>query len=425
MSTAAVSGARLLLCGAMGLLALLCAAAALVPGYADLQFRRADAAGVARALRLAPLDAGYLAQWSLLTADPAEAAQSLRRAVASNPWYSWAWLQLALASDDATAAESDLKKAAAVDLGFAPRWALANYYYGRDSDAPSFWYWTRAALASPDSAHSDAVGPGHAQALSVFRLAWRMSPDAATLLRRAVPDSPAIHHQFLQFLMTEHPLATPVALASDLLATAGPADVPALDAWSRTLRDAGHLPAAVALWNRLCLLHLLPLQPIGAGDGNLLTNAAFSTPPSGRTFDWRFLPTAGLEAAAPQSPGSFTVALSGNQPESWRMLSQTVPVQPGQPCVLTYRMQLDVRSGASGLYWKALAPTTALAPATPEKLLALASDSAGTLRFTPSGPLVTIALDYERPRGETRLAGSVRVESLRLIQTSPPRGSRP
>jgi len=394
----------------MGLIALFCALAALIPGYADLRFRRGDSAGIASALRLAPLNADYLAQWSLVTVDRNQSVESLRRAVASNPYYSWAWIQLALTSPDANsseAAERDLLKAASVDRGFAPRWALANYYYGRGAASQSFWYWTREALASLDPGRDDA------SALTAIRLAWRMSPDAATLLSRAIPSTPRSRHQFLKFLMSEHPLEAPFATVSGLLSTAVPDDVPALDSWTTALRNAGDAASSTALWNRLCSQHLLPFPPLGADPNNLLTNAAFSTPPSGRTFDWRLFPTTGIEPLADPPPAGFSFTLSGDQPERWRLLSQTVPVQPGATYVLSYRMQPDIRSGADGLLWRAVEGSGT------EKLLA-AGAAASTLQFTPTGPFVTVALDYARPRGETPLRGSVRVDSLRLRQLSPP-----
>jgi hypothetical protein len=67
LSTAADQGSRVLLCAVAGVLATTGALWSLLLGYADLEFRRGSGPDIAMALRVAPRDAGYLAEWSLVT----------------------------------------------------------------------------------------------------------------------------------------------------------------------------------------------------------------------------------------------------------------------------------------------------------------------------------------------------------------------
>lgn len=396
LSTAAASTSRLLLFGTVSLLATAAAFSALLLGYADLEFRRGDSVGLQRALRIAPLDAGYLARWSLLTADPEASSQALKKAVDSNPWYAWAWIQLGLAAEGAgenSLAERDLLRAAAVDHGFAPCWALCNYYL-RSGEFRSFWKWTRAALSIED-----------AESLPVLRLAWRVAPDVRSVLDQAVPHSDFARRRFLAFVIGEHPLGTDFSALSGLFSAATPDDVPALDSWARTLVNAGEVGHAVELWNSMCARRLLPFKGIPDETDNLLTNAAFTTAPSGRVFDWHFMRAEGIDAES-HAPGAFALTLSGNQPEHWRILTQQVPVQAGRRYALNFQTHLSSGRAAAGLGWKILEGTP------PER--STEETDVGDVQFVPATSLVTIAFDYDRPRGETRLTGDVTITGLSL-----------
>jgi len=392
LSTAAAFSSRLLRFGIVTLLATACAFSTLLLGFADLEFRRGDQIGLRRALRIAPLDAGYLAKWSLVTGNAAEARQSLQEAVASDPWYSWAWIQLGLAQEaagQASLAEHDLLRAAAVDRGFDPRWALCNYYFRRNA-WPSFWGWTRAALSN-DSTDS----------VPVLRLAWRATPDVRVILDRAVPPNDTARRKLLKFLIAEHPLGADFSAISTLLPATTPDDAPMLNSYANKLLDAREITHAVEVWNSMCDRHLLPFARIQSGSSNLLTNAAFASPPSNWAFDWHFIPAEGITAEN-HAVGSFALAFSGNEPEHWRILTQRVAVQAQK----RYEFKNSGTPPASGLAWKILEA---------QKTLAESSHRTdGEIQFVPSTSLVTIAFDYDRPRGETRLAGQITISGLSL-----------
>jgi hypothetical protein len=424
LSTVAVLAAkfepsiRIVFCIVFGVVAVGCGFCSLVLGYADLEFRRGTAESVAKAVRLAPLDAGYLAKSSQFTENREDTIEALRESVRANPRYSWAWTQLGLEEEQTAQtreqAEGHLVRAASVDRGFAPRWALANYHYRnsyrRGGDAQAFWYWTREALASLDQTQLDQSGDIETAGRSALRLAWRMSPDGSVLLARAVPQTKPARHEFLKFLLAEHPTGANFATMSGLLSTAVPEDIAALDAWIQVLLDAGEVAHSTEAWNILCDRRLLAFHR--TTESNMLTNAEFGSAPSGRTFDWRFIAIEGVAVSNDPVPGGFGFVLSGRQPERCRILTQRVPVETGRRYVLNYRVQASASPLETGLHWEladARGAETLPAVSGPQQ-----GDSTGALLFTAPAPLITLALDYERPRGQTRLEGLVRVDSMML-----------
>src|SRR5271157_4726404 len=197
LSTGAVHGLRFVVSCVLAVAIFAVALWSLRIGFADLLSRSPAPGAMARAIRWVPGDAVYRARWSLMAADPTAAVSALEKAVALNPYYSWAWIQLGLAAEaagDPHRAESLLTRAAAVDRRFKPAWALCDYYY-RHPSANRFWYWSRQALVMSE-----------ADSRPVFRLAWHMEPDAATILARALPPTARARRDFLAWLLAE-PLA--------------------------------------------------------------------------------------------------------------------------------------------------------------------------------------------------------------------------
>ncbi len=140
-------------------------------GYSDAQFRMATRDSVHRAAWVSPGDATYIGQGSLLE-NPAEARRDLEKAVALDPYYAWAWIQLGLAAEssgDVADAQKFLSQAARVDHLFATRWVLCDFYY-RQAKFDLFWYWVHQALEIDES-----------DSRPIFRLAARVLPDPTAL----------------------------------------------------------------------------------------------------------------------------------------------------------------------------------------------------------------------------------------------------
>lgn len=408
LSTAADRSSRLLLCGAAGLLAAVGALWSLLLGYADLEFRRGGGADVAMAMRVAPMDASYLAEWSLLTPSRDEAISSLHKAVSYNPWYSWAWIQLGLAAEgngQNDIAERDLLRAANVDRGLAPRWALCNFFFRR-GNTDAFWDWSKQALAVDD-----------AESGSVFRLDWRMAPDARTILDRGVPADKPARRKFLKFLIEEQPGSAIAPVVTGLLPDAERDDVPLLVAYAGRLLSERDVSQAVIFWNRLCERGFVPFRAISPQSANLLTNPDFSTFPSGNVFDWRFTAADGITAEKETSSGEFQVRLSGLQPENCRILSQPLAVEAGRQYEFRFRTRVPGNAPAGGLRWRVLGGPAANLTLAESPDLALSESTDGAMTFIPdvapvAKQVVTLVLDYNRPRGATRLAATVAISHL-------------
>jgi hypothetical protein len=416
LSTAADQWSRLLLCAAAGVLATTGALWSLLLGYADLEFRRGDGPDIAMALRVAPRDAGYLAEWSLVTQNREEAISSLEKAVIYNPWYSWAWIQLGLAAEGNgrnDIAERDLLRAASVDRGFAPRWALCNFFFRR-KNTEAFWDWSKQALAVDD-----------AESTPVFRLDWRMDPDARAILDRGVPADRTARRKFLKFLIEEQPASGVFAVISALLPNAEQEDAPLLISYADRLLNQRDVNQAVSLWNGLCDRRFVPFRAISLDSANVLTNPDFSTFPSGNVFDWRFNAADGVMAEKEMSSHEFQVRLSGLEPENYRILSQQIAVGAGRRYEFHFHARVPGHAANSGLRWKILGGAGANLTIAESPDLALSESTDGVMTFIPdvepaTEQVVTLVLDYNRPRGATRLAAMVAISNLSLHPVTAP-----
>lgn len=404
LSTAAIRVLRLLSCFSAGSLALAGALWSLVLGYADMEFRSGSASGVATALRIAPMDAGYLAQWSLLTPNREDASHSLERAVYYDSYYAWAWIQLGAAAESEgryDLAERDLLRAARVDRGFSPRWALCDFYFRRHN-AERFWYWSSQALAT----NNDEAGP-------VFRLQWRMDPSAEDILARGIPEDKAVRRKFLTFLMQEQQPVKISSVISSLLPAMEREDLPLLLSYTTRLLDERDTNPALVIWNNLCGRGWLPFHPLNPDAANILTNSNFSTPPSGNVFDWQLNAGDGISSHKEASSGDFIVQLSGRQPENCRILGQRIVVKPGKRYKLDFHVNVTGDTTKSGLRWKVLGGAGANTPLAESPDLGTDDPGGGILTFSSgSEALVTVALDYDRPRGQTRSSVSIRIGEL-------------
>jgi len=377
-------------------------------GYSDLQFRSGTVDTVHRAALISPGDAAYIGQSSLLE-NAAKAQWNLEKAVALNSYYSWAWIQLGLAAEsrgDVSDAEDFLLRAAQVDHLYGPRWVLCDFYY-RQAKFDLFWYWVHQALEIDES-----------DSLPIFRLAARVLPDPEALSKQIAPSTSRIAGNLASFLAGERPVesAAPVVAheVAQLIPRISPEKSPSLITYAGKLLDAGDVPGAIAVWNALCRRGFLPFAAIDLARGNL-TNADFSSAPSGRGFDWHLITIDGVTADF--ANGQVKLTFSRDQPDQGQILFQRVPVVAGQSYEFHFRNQFASTHPSEGFKWKVYrGPATS-----PKSLLAESIDLTNatwkeqTLAFRgPHDPLVVLSLEFQRPRGATRLAGVATFEQLSL-----------
>jgi hypothetical protein len=374
--------------------------------WADHLSRATDVETVARAVRLSPGDADFrlklAAAQQSAGADPTAALQA---AAALDPGNADAWTRLGVAAEmrgDLRTAESRLLQAAHACRQFAPRWALANYYFRR-GDRAHFWPWATESLLM-----------GYGDLHPIFRLCWNMSQDAGLILERAIPARREVLDAYVWFLMQEGRLAASEPAATRLAALATIEDRSILVPWCNRLIDAGAVAPTLEVWNTLCARHVLPYAPVDP-DRAPLTDGGFAVASVGGGFAWRLAPAPGVTLGRNRSPLYLWVAFSGDQPETCTPLIQFVPVTPGARYGLRFEYHTSDLPPASGLRWSVFDARTGIDLATASPWLSNPEWKPAELHFTaPAAGLVRLTLTCQRLPGATRIQGSVGLRQLAL-----------
>lgn len=380
--------------------------------YADALFRQNTPQSLARAIRLVPGKAEYLARWADLAVEAGvpvgPVLEALRRAVALNPYDSALWMQLGLRAElagDLATAEKALREAARVDRTHEPRATLAHYYYRRN-DAPNFWRWVREAL---ETAYTDA-GP-------LFRTCWEMTSEAQLILERAIPRRPEIRAQYLSFLLSTRRLEAAVPVAEELAAQARAEDVPVLLSFCDHLLEARVVEPALRVWNALALRKAIPYQPLDPERGSLVVNGDFAQAPQPHGFDWRLHPPEGVSIAQDHNPRSLRLSFSGKQPESCELMYQWVPLRPAASYRLRFRYRTAGINPGAGPRWRVFDAAGGARQLCQSEPLAAEDWSEGELVFaTPQATqLGRVVLAYQRELGTTRITGSLWLAGVELV----------
>ena len=376
--------------------------------WADYLAHRESASQVQGALQLAPGNAGYWLHWAdLLEAEGGSARVGVERAAHVDPYDAAVWIRAGIEAEsrgDYTRAEQNLLRAAERSRQYAPRWALANYYFRRD-DAAHFWPWARSAM-----------GMAYGSLDLLFDLCWRMRPDPAEILDRGIPDNPNVLRDYLGFLLNTHRLEAATAAAERLAAHASPQNRDVLLSYIGLMLEKAHWAEAISAWNALCTRGILPYAPLDPAHGSLVTNGAFVDELLDAGFDWHLVPARGIFVAHSDVPPSLRFDFDGNQPEGLPLMYQFVPVEPLRRYTLRSEYQTEGISGGTGLQWRvSKAPEGADIPL--ERTFLSADEwTSATRTFTvPEGiSMVRVSLVYERQPGTVRIEGSLRLKNVSL-----------
>ncbi|MGA3039887.1 MAG: hypothetical protein ABSF54_03740 [Bryobacteraceae bacterium] len=374
--------------------------------WADRLSSGADVETVARAVRLSPGDADIrLKLAAAQQAAGADPTAALEAAAVLDPGNAEPCMRLGVAAEmggDLPTAEYRLLEAVHASRQFAPRWALANYYF-RHGDPAHFWQWARESLEM-----------GYGDLNPVFRLCWNMNQNAGTILDRAIPDRREVLNKYIWFLMGEGRLAASDPAAKKLAALATIEDQAVLLTWCNRRLDAGATAATLEVWTTLCTRHVLPYPPPDP-DRAPLTDGGFAAAPLGAGFAWRLAPATGVTIGRNRSPRYLWVAFSGDQPESCAPLLQFVPVTPGASYSLRFEYHTSELPPASGLRWSIFDTRTGIDLASASPWLSSPDWKPDEVRFTaPAAGLVRLALTCQRLAGATRIEGSVALRHVSL-----------
>ena len=366
---------------------------------------------VARAIALAPENARYWLHWADLKEQAGEhPGNAYERAMAANPGDAEVRIRAGLRAEmdgEYGRAEGLLLEAARLSRQYQPRWTLANFYLRR-GNGNEFWRWTRSAL---DWSYGDRT--------PLFRLAWEMTDDADTILRRAVSQDAGVLGAYLGFLMATGRLDAAQGCAARLSAVAGKANRATLLLFTEQMLNRRRLEPALKVWNGLAARKLLPYAPLDAAAGRVLTNGDFGEAPLGQGFDWRLPAPRGVFPSTSDKPGLLRLAFSGKQPERCEVLAQWVPVAPGRRYGLGFEYRTEEMAGETGLAWKVSDGAGGGELAAGEPQAAAPEWRKGGLRFaTPAGTRwIRLALWYGRVPGTTRIEGRFWLRQVALEET--------
>ena len=358
----------------------------IVLARADAYFRRATPESVERAVEIAPRNTEYLALRALqLDYDGADSSALTEKIAALNPYSSAPRIKLGLAAEvrgDAANAEKWLLAAAEVDHQFEPRWTLANYYF-RTEKREQFWTWMFSSL---EVSYGDRT--------PAFDLCWRVSADAAEILKRALPDSHEVTAAYLIYLSQTKRLEALPAVARRLAAYHHESDLPLLYGVCDQLIEARN-PAALEVWK-------LAGQSAPAG----IFNGDFASPPLNHGFDWRPLEFPGVTHVNLNAPAGHRIVFNGQQPESCPLLQQTLSLIAGRRYVVRWEARTAGIKSPSGLDWLIAGQLAALPPSE--------DWTRGELPVTPSDSFNDLQLVYQRPIGQPRAEGNVELRHIRI-----------
>jgi tetratricopeptide (TPR) repeat protein len=376
---------------------------------ADLLSRRNQPEATRLAMRLMPGDGAYAAQLAdeIYASDPESAKPLLERAVKLNRYDAASWIQLGLlreAGNDLPGAEKALLQAAAADSTFLPSWSLANFYFRHENPA-RFWYWGRkAAQMAPDDA------------TALFRLAWYVSPNAVEIEKQLQIKRSVIQSQLVNFLTAQGDANAVAEAASRLLAVNNKESTDTLLGACDWLMEHQHADLAEPLWNGVA--ERISYPPLGADSTDAVTNGSFGKPPLSHGFDWRLLTVEGVSSFLDVHPNALGFEFSGDEPDSFLLLDQTVPVKAQRDYRLTVDYETSGIEPGSGLAWRVTDPRTGGVLARTASLSAEREGQAYACFAAPErAAFVSLALSYQRRPGTVRVEGKLALKQVRLSIT--------
>ncbi len=363
--------------------------------WADHLSRSGELAERERAVQLAPTAAYYERLADKREERGLNPLPDLGRAAALDPENPGRYLRLGLRAEwqgDLQLAEHSLLRAAELSRLYAPRYALAQYYFRR-GNADSFWRWSHAAL---QTAFGDVT--------PILELCRRMQPDPDRLAQQAISEKPEVARQYLAMLLRHGQTVPALALARHIARAARSEDVAALLGYCNLSLSAGSAEGAVEIWNTLCRRKLLPYVPVDRERGPWLTNPDFAIAPLRSGFDWNLAQAPWLQSN--RSGGELRLTFSGRQPEDCLLAWQYVPAARNKRYRLWSAIRSGEGSGAPGLSWIVFDPAGKWSAGEPQ--------ADGSLVFQAPSEVVRLALMYRRPAGSTRLEGTVAVTGVTL-----------
>jgi tetratricopeptide (TPR) repeat protein len=376
--------------------------------YADALSRAATPDRIAKALRLAPLNAEYWLRWAdSVEAKGVHAHNAFERAAALDPSDASIWIRAGLqeeAAHDFERAEDSLLRASRLSRQYEPRWTLAGYYFRRE-DAGHFWPWAKSALE---------VSYGDRRPL--FDLCWAVTQSPDLILHKCIPAVRAVERDYLAYLLAQERLDAAETVGRIVEAGAVPADRDRLMQYIDGMLDAHRWDSALSAWNVLCGRKIIPYGVLEPDRGISLTNGAFQSEFLGKGFDWRSPGPSGVSTLRQGSPAALRITFSGKQPERCDVLQQLLPLLAGAGYRLSFEYQTSGIKPQTGLQWRAFDAGSGAEVPVVSPHLSSQTWTGATASFSapPDGGVLLLDLAYVRMPGTIRIEGDVWLRNVRL-----------
>jgi tetratricopeptide (TPR) repeat protein len=223
---------------------------------------------------------GQYHEFNMEGRDSALAQQSFRKAIALNPLYTNAWLDLAtdyeLEGRTAEAREAYLQAAKSYPVSADVSWRYGNFLL-RQGDQPEAYAELRRAIeADPQLA------------AAAFSRAYRANPDIDELLEQVFPPKQSVYVSVISEALSAKQLAVAKTVWAQLIKLHPHLEWRDVDRLVSDLLQAGEFTEARHTWDQgMSSMNLPPLlQP----SGSLVWDPSFESGVNGNNFAWRFQP---------------------------------------------------------------------------------------------------------------------------------------
>src|SRR6516162_3116087 len=238
------------------------------------------------AVRLEPENPSYryflgrYQQYNLEQPDLAMAVESYRKAIALNPLYTNAWLDLGMAyeedgkPDQARVAYLEAKKSYPTTAEVS--WRYGNFLLRQGQQVPAYTELRRAIEADPR------------RAAAAFSRAYRSNPNLDEILQQLLPARQNVYVDVISEAVGSKQLAVAQTVWTQLIALHSRLPIREVDYLVSELLQAGDLSAARRVWDQGVATMNFP--PLLEAPGSVLWDPSFESGINGYSFSWHFEP---------------------------------------------------------------------------------------------------------------------------------------
>jgi hypothetical protein len=222
---------------------------------------------------------------------------------------------------------------------------------------------------------------------------------------------PVIEGQFVNFLINQDDPRAVTEAASHLLRTGSKDGTDTLLGACDWLIARKRPDLALPLWNGLAKQLSYP----SLGVDSPVTNAEFARSPTSRGFDWHLMTVDGVSSFLNVSPNTLGFEFSGEEPDSFTLMNQTVPVQAQKEYALAVDYGTSGIAPDSGIDWQVTDERTGTVLARTGSLSAEPGGIAKACFTAPEGAtFVNLSLLYQRLPGTVRVEGKLFMKGVEL-----------